>query len=91
MSDDIGEDLAAAWSKQFASKRTINERRKREARPLSKSTRRRAYMGEAKTVQFNLKITPSLRAKVEAMAIDRRVAFVELFEMAIEALEGAGE
>lgn len=91
MSGDLGDDLIDAWGKSFNATRSVDERRKREAKPMSTSTRRRAYMGESKTVQLNLKITPSLRAKLEAMAIARRCALVDVFEMAMDALEGQGK
>lgn len=57
---------------------------------MTTKTRRRTYMGEAKTAQLNFKVAPSLRARLEALAIEKRCALVDVLEMAIEALEGNG-
>lgn len=89
--DDIGDDLAVIWGQRIRAQQSVDERRKREARPMTTRTRRRAYMGEPKTAQLNFKVTASLRARIEALAIDKRCALVDVLEMAIDALEGTGQ
>lgn len=86
MSDDP-EDFTRLLAMRFKSATTIEERRAREVRPMSR--RSRTAKGRTKTEQMNLKVTPAFKKRVAGMAYDRGVSIVELIELAIEQMQGA--
>lgn len=91
MPDDIGDQVASLWEQlkaERAASRDIAERRKREARAMSPATRRGARRAETKSAQINIRVTPSLKKHIGAMADARGVTVVELIETAIRQLEG---
>jgi predicted HicB family RNase H-like nuclease len=87
---DDGEDLTALWAEMARpAAGHVETRRQREARSMSPSTRRTARRSETKTVQLNIRITPSLKKRLVALASARGVPVVEVIESAIAAMEGA--
>ncbi len=79
--EDIDAMLQAHFGKGSASR--IENRRQREARAMSHTTRRASNHVETKTVQLNMRVTPSFKKTLGALAAARGVSIVELIEMAI--------
>lgn len=92
MSDDMDlDEFARLWAEtKQPSQHRVEVRRQREARAMSGTTARRARRGETKSLQINIRVSPSQKKRLVAMAASRNLALSELFEAAIEALEGAG-
>jgi len=86
MSDDVdAAEFARLWEQTTRpSKGHVETRRQREARAMSPTTARRARRNETKTVQLNMRVTPSFRKKLSALATAEGLSIVELIELAIE-------
>lgn len=89
MSSEPGEDIFAALARKFHINRSIDERRTKEAKPLSRAVKRRIYSGEPRNVQLNFKVPQSVRSRFEAQALKKRCKLVDILELALEALEGS--
>jgi predicted HicB family RNase H-like nuclease len=66
----------------------VELRRQREAKSISPTTARRARRAETKTAQINVRVTPSFKKRLGALAASRGVSIVELIETAIEQIGG---
>lgn len=85
MSDDMdAAEFARLWEQNKRPNGHVETRRQREARAMSPTTARRARRGETKTVQLNMRVTPSFRKRLQALATAEGLSIVELIEMAIE-------
>lgn len=100
MSEEVDLDdeatLAAAFS-NFPKRReqplmlekpqdSLSKRREREVRPLTANTRRQLRStAETKSVQLNMKVTPTFKRQVGALATARRVSVTEFIEQAVAA------
>jgi len=94
MSGDLdGEDmeLLAHFNRRPSS--TLQGRRTRETRPLSRTDRQRISTQSIKNCQLNLKVTAEFRDRVSALARNERTSMVEVIERSVEAyarLQGEG-
>jgi hypothetical protein len=88
--DDEAKALAELWGRERKAEPSAAARRRREMRPVSTQDRRTLRSVETKTVQLNLKITPSLKAKISSLALSGKISMAELLERAIAAY-GDGE
>ena len=91
MSDD--DEISEAFRLMFEqthrkSSAHIESRRQREARAISPATARRGRRAETKTAQINVRVTPSFKKRLGALAASRGVSIVELIETAIEQIGG---
>jgi hypothetical protein len=92
MASDELEDISMLWSENSTKpgKERLSERRRREVRTPSPTDRRAMISRETKTVQFNIRITPTLKAKISSLALSGKISMAELLERAIAAY-GDGE
>jgi hypothetical protein len=86
--DDEARAMAELWGRTRKSEPTAAARRRREMKTVSEVDRRTLRATETKTVQLNLKITPSLKARITSMSVAERISMAELLERAIVAYGG---
>jgi len=92
MSDDHElDEFARLWvAAKTPSPPRVEARRQSEARAMSGTAARRARRSETKSLQINIRVSPSQKKRLVAMAASRGMALSELFEVAMQALEGDG-
>lgn len=83
--DETMDDISAIWASRFRPQSPVAERQKKEARGMKRRTSGR----ETKSVQLNIKITPSFKRSISAVAAARGMSVSECVEWAIKlATEG---